>query len=287
MTARGPDHSSAEAEAYLLRLRKLTEHVDPLAGSESADEIRVAAASLERLRSVDVDSLSDWVADHPKDIYTLGLSVGLSQEKLKNLLKAAFDTSSWAKVGREQPRAVVEWLDREFGLLDALQAQAGRAYSWGDVLVARGTSRQTASRAGVAGRLIEDAVEAVVTGFGLPYAMRGRFLGRNGDTGPADLAIPNFTNAVITVACKGFDSTGSKLTAAVTEVQDMAQVRYAHQYVFAVVDGIGWRSRQGDFRRLYALLEASRIDGLYTLSDLHAFRDDLWDAAVRVKLLSP
>ena len=112
-----------------------------------------------------------------------------------------------------------------------------------DVLAARGTSRQVASSAGIAGRLIEDKVESIVRDLGLPYQMRGRFLGRNGNTGPADLAIPDFENALITVACKGFDSTGSKLTAAVTEVVAMADVAYSHQYVFAVVDGIGWLGR--------------------------------------------
>ena len=42
------------------------------------------------------------------------------------------------------------------------------------------------------------------------------------------------------VPCKQLlDSTGSKLTAAVTEVQQMAEVRFADQYVFGIVDGIG------------------------------------------------
>ena len=133
--------------------------------------------------------------------------------------------------------------------------------------------------------LIEDAVEQVVRDLGLPYAMRGRFVGRNGDTGPADLAAPDFEHALVAVACKGFDSTGSKLTAAVSEVTEMANVSFAHQYVLAVVDGIGWLSRQGDFRRMHGLLDDHRIDGLYALADLERFRDDLRAAAVRHGLL--
>ena len=78
---------------------------------------------------------------------------------------------------------------------------------------------------------------------------------------------------------------GSKLTAAVTEVTEMANVRYAHQYVLAVVDGIGWLNRLGDFRRMYALAESRRIDGLYALADLDRFRDDLEQAARRHGLL--
>lgn len=121
------------------------------------------------------------------------------------------------------------------------------------------------------GRLIEDQVEAIVNGLGLPYQMRGRFVGVNGRTGPADLAIPNFTDCVIAVGCKGFDSTGSKLTAAVSEITEMVDVHRPHQYLMAVVDGIGWLGRMGDFRRMWDHYEQRRIEGLYTLRDLDQF----------------
>jgi len=177
-------------------------------------------------------------------------------------------------------------MDGEFNLLASLEAQRARPYSFGDVLAARGTSRQTASSAGVAGRLIEDQVEAIVQGLDLPYEMRGRFVGVNGRTGPADLAIPNFTECVIAVGCKGFDSTGSKLTAAVSEITEMVDVHRPHQYLMAVVDGIGWLGRMGDFRRMWEHYEHRRIEGLYTLSDLDLFRSDLQDAARRARLLN-
>lgn len=273
-------------EGYLGRLRRLTEHVDPMAASPEADAIREAGASLDRLPEVSEELLVEWVAVHPEAVNALGLAVGLSQEKLKNLLKVRFGSSSWARVAKGDPHGLVAWLEEEFGLLAALDQQRQRTYTFGDVLAARGTSRQTATSAGVAGRSIEDAVEQIVQDLGLPYAMRGRFVGRNGETGPADLAVPDFENAVVAVACKGFDSTGSKLTAAVTEVTEMANVRYAHQYVLAVVDGIGWLNRLGDFRRMYALAETRRIDGLYALADLDRFRADLEQAVRRHGLLA-
>jgi len=279
------DDETAGLEDYLGRLRRLTEHVDPMAASPDADAIREAGTSLDRLPEVSEELLVEWVAVHPESVNALGLAVGLSQEKLKNLLKVRFGSSSWARVAKGDPHGLVAWLVGEFDLLAALEQQRNRTYTFGDVLAARGTSRQTATSAGVAGRSIEDAVEQIVLELGLPYAMRGRFVGRNGETGPADLAVPDFENAVVAVACKGFDSTGSKLTAAVTEVTEMANVRYAHQYVLAVVDGIGWLNRLGDFRRMYALAESRRIDGLYALADLDRFRDDLEQAARRHGLL--
>lgn len=281
-----PRHDEAAGlEEYLGRLRRLTEHVDPTAASPEADAIRAAGASLDRLPEVTEEILVEWVTVHPEAVNALGLAVGLSQEKLKNLLKVRFGSSSWARVAKGDPHGLVAWLVEEFALVAALEQQRNRTYTFGDVLAARGTSRQTATSAGVAGRSIEDAVEQIVQDLGLPYAMRGRFVGRNGETGPADLAVPDFENAVVAVACKGFDSTGSKLTAAVTEVTEMANVRYAHQYVLAVVDGIGWLNRLGDFRRMYALAESRRIDGLYALADLDRFRDDLEQAARRHGLL--
>jgi hypothetical protein len=279
------DVEGAGLEEYLGRLRRLTEHVAPTAASPEADAIREAGASLDRLPEVSEEILVEWVTVHPEAVNALGLAVGLSQEKLKNLLKVRFGSSSWARVSKGDPHGLVAWLVEEFDLVAALEQQRNRAYTFGDVLAARGTSRQTATSAGVAGRSIEDAVEQIVQDLGLPYAMRGRFVGRNGETGPADLAVPGFDNAVVAVACKGFDSTGSKLTAAVTEVTEMANVRYAHQYVLAVVDGIGWLNRLGDFRRMYALAESRRIDGLYALADLDRFRGDLEQAARRHGLL--
>ncbi len=172
-------------------------------------------------------------------------------------------------------------MDSEFDLVASVKTQRYRRYSFGDLLAARGTSRQTAGRANVAGKLIEDSVEAIVRDLGLPYMMRGRFAGTNGRTGPADLAVPDFDNCVIAVGCKGFDSTGSKLTAAVNEITEMVDVHLPSQYPLAVVDGIGWLNRKGDLRRMYDHLQSRRIDGLYTLADLPTFKTDLQAAARR------
>lgn len=276
---------SHELTAYTHRLRRLTTHLDPMAGNRNAIEIRAMADSIDKLPKIDFASIVKWVTRNPRGLYTLALAVGLSQEKLKNLLRAQFDTASWTKAVSEDAVAVVAWMDGEFNLIASLNEQRGRAYSFGDVLAARGTSRQTAGQAGVAGRLIEDRVESIVRGLGLPYKMRGRFLGVNGRTGPADIAIPDFTNCVIAIGCKGFDSTGSKLTAAVSEITEMVDVHRPHQYIMAVVDGIGWLGRMGDFRRMYQHYEERRIEGLYTLSDLDQLTIDLEDAARRARLL--
>jgi hypothetical protein len=89
----------------------------------------------------------------------------------------------------------------------------------------------------------------------------------------------------IIVAAKGFNSTGSKLTDAVTEIERMAEVRTPTQYVFAAIDGIGWKSRQADLRRIHRLWVDRRIDGMFALTTLDQFRVELEGAARRLGLL--
>ena len=140
---------------------------------------------------------------------------------------------------------------------------------FGDLLVARAGTRRTATVAGATGRRVEDEIEAVARELGLQYETRTRFQGRNGQTAPCDLAIPAGGKAErIVVAAKGFDSTGSKLTDAVREVEEMAEKRLPVQYVMAAVDGIGWKNRVNDLRRIHQLRVNNQTDGLYTLTSL-------------------
>ncbi|MEV5425856.1 hypothetical protein AB0K85_24260 [Streptomyces cellulosae] len=167
-----------------------------------------------------------------------------------------------------------------------IEVQRHKVYDFGDLLVARSGTRQTATRAGASGRRVEDEIEAVVADLGLPYQVRTRFSGRGSSTAPCDLAIPNGGEAAIAVAAKGFDSTGSKLTDAVREIEEMATVRLPSQYVLAVIDGIGWKSRQSDLRRIYELWRTRQIDGMFTLASLDSFRSHIEEAA-RIRRLIP
>jgi hypothetical protein len=270
---------------YVASLGRLTFHVDPNEATPSSDVIHEAADSLAALATVDRESLTDWAATHPRNADVLGLAVGVGLEKLKMALKHAFDSSGYYTLARDRPAELIAWLDDEYDLVRQIEAQRSRQFSFGDVLVARAGSRVTASRAGQAGRSLEDSIEAIAKDLGLSYELRTRFVGRNGQTGPCDLVMPSGQNAGIVVAAKVFDSTGSKLTAAYEEIKAMAEVRQPRQYVMAVVDGIGWKSRMADLTRIYQLWESQAIDGMYTLATLDRFRDDLAAAARRQGLI--
>jgi hypothetical protein len=46
-----------------------------------------------------------------------------------------------------------------------------------------------------------------------------------------------------------------------------------------VPDGIGWKNRQSDLRRIYQIGERRQIDGMYTLAMLDSFESDVRQAA--------
>jgi hypothetical protein len=270
---------------YLRSIAPLTAvAIQPDAVEEHA-VIREAADALVALDASERSVLAELVRTHPRWVPILGLVVGLSQERLKNVLRHHFDTSGWINLARDRSEDLIGMLDAQYALVAKLEAQRKQTYGFADVLVARAGSRASAGAAVRRGRGVEDLIEAGANGLGLACEVRTRFTGRNGETGPCDLAKPAGGEAAqIVCAAKGFDSTGSKLSDAVREIVEMAEFRLPTQFVFAVVDGIGWKSRRADLRRIHELWSAKRIDGLYTVAMLDRFIADLDGAARRLDL---
>ncbi|WP_301149879.1 DpnII family type II restriction endonuclease [Mycobacterium simiae] len=266
-------------EQYLDALGAITPHVDPTTTTPQTQAIRAAVDSLQTITPVTGRALAQWAHEHPRWAYVLGLVVGLSQEKLLMALKDGLGTSGAITLARDRSEELITFLDDRFDVIEMVNKQADQEYGLADVLIARAGPRVTATRATAAGRSIEDMIEDIAKDLGLSYSTRTRFVGRGDQTGPADLVIPDSAHAVIMVAAKGFDSTGSKLTAAYEEIAKMAAVRKPTQFVMAVVDGIGWKSRKADLRRIHDLWTTNDIDGLYTVSTLGQFRADLQNAA--------
>lgn len=273
-------------DEYVSSLSQLSASFDPTVLTADGAEIRVIAEALNRIEEIDRASLAAFIREQPASVPVFGLAVGLTQEKLKNVLKHHLGTSAWAGLAQVRPDELVAVLDEHYDVVRLVAAQRGEQYDFGDILIARAGTRRTAASAGATGRRVEDEIEAVARSLGLPYRTRTRFEGRGGQTAPCDLAIPaDGRDARIVVAAKGFDSTGSKLSDAVREIEEMAEHRLPSQYVMAVVDGIGWKSRGRDLRRIYDLEATNRIDGLYTLAGLARFRTDLEEAARRLGLV--
>lgn len=271
---------------------ELLQRLGPIAAAMPTDGngfdamVDEVARTLAQLPTVTREILAAVVRQHGDWVPVFALCVGLTQEQLKNQLRHRFGTSGWTSLARRSPDDLIAFLDERFGLVQAVEEQREHTWSFGEVLKERlRWSRRQGVRSTVRGRVLEDMVENVLRRLQLPYVMRTTFEGRGQQTAPCDFAIPEGgPGAKIVGAAKGFDSTGSKLTDAVREVEQMAQVRSPLQFIFAVVDGIGWLNRQADLRRLWVLLSRHEIDGLYTLSMLEQFEVDLTRAAKRVGL---
>jgi hypothetical protein len=273
-------------DEYIASLTNLAVPTDPTVVTPEGAVIGAAADALAALGQITRTSLAELIREHPEYVPALGYAVGLSREGLKNALKHHVDTSGWVKLAQENPQDIISMLDDEYDLVRLVETQRHRDYEFGDVLIARAGTRATATAAGRRGRRVEDEIEQVVHDLGLPCEMRTRFVGRANEDAPADLAIPaGGASAQIVVAAKAFNSTGSKLTDSVGEVEAMARVRRPTQFVMAAFDGIGWKNRRSDLQRLYDLWADGSIDGMYTLSTLDRFRIDIEAAARRLGLL--
>lgn len=273
-------------EEFLAGLQNIRDHdkrgAEPLLGDAKA-----AADALVGLPKVDRESLAQLVRMNPEWVPLLGSCINLSKEQLKSQLRHHAGCAGWISLARREPEKLIAVLDSHFGLVSAIAEQRNRPWGFADVLAERVRWSQRIAAGSVdRGRRLEDVAEGVLRELNLTYEMRTRFVGLGGQVGSCDLAIPaGMKAAQIVCAVKGFDSTGSKLTDALREIKHMADVRLPQQYVYAFVDGIGWNRRQSDLRGIYELFAAKRIDGLYSLARLDAFRSDLRTAAYRLNLL--
>lgn len=244
-----------------------------------------ATASISSLATIDRSNLAELIASEPEFLPVLAAVAGLSQERFKTWLQSNFGTAGWITLGRQRPADLVELMDEQFELVVLLVEQSRREWTWADVLARGMSSRQRAGSAIAQGRALEDEVEAVIRALDLEFKARTRFEGTGGSTAPADFAIPaGGSAALITVAVKGFESTGSKLTDAMREIEEMAKVRKPAQYIFAIVDGNGWHRRMNDLRSIHALWARNEIDGLYNRASLSDFDSALQLAARRLGL---
>jgi hypothetical protein len=258
----------------------------PVVADPALLELCVATtASLAALDQIDQAGVAEMIESDPDSARVLATVVGLSQERFKGWLTSRFGTAGWKKLGKARANELVAAMNDDYDLLNLLIEHSTREWTWADVL-ARGMA--PTHRAGSAvrqGRDLEDQVEDVIKKVGLSFSARTSFQGRSDEVAPSDFAVPTGGRATeIAVAVKGFDSTGSKLTDARREIEEMAKIRTPRQYIFVIVDGQGWIRRQTDLRRIHDLWVGREIDGLFNQGSLGDFESSLRDAAKRLGL---
>lgn len=258
----------------------------PVAADPEALELcQRATERIHSARPLDVTRLAAVLETDPGIAPVLAAAAGLSQERFRSWLSTHFGTGGWRTLSRTRATDLASLLESELGLLTVLEAEADRHWTWADVLARTMSSRQRATSAVRQGRHLEDQVEAAIRSVGLPFVPRTRFQGRQGSSSPVDFAVPaGGSNTQIAIGVKGFDSTGSKLTDARREIEEMAKVRLPRQYIYAVVDGQGWIRRQSDLLSIHQLWVDREIDGLYNQSSMGELTLSLAEAGERLGL---
>ena len=228
---------------------------------------------VKRLLDQDFDTASTLIRlfmDQSKDEFTIAL-------------KEAFEDSP-ARIGvginryRCDKDAYVKQLVH-MGLLDRMTTAVNRPLIWSDVLVERlKGGRGSAIKGQSRGRGLEDFVETILRSvFEVDkIGVRGSFVGAKGTgNAKADFAIPSMDDPVILIETKAYGATGSKQSDVLGDVAKILEEKRHDTIFMLVTDGVTWKERANDLRKLIRLQNEGKIQRIYTKSMAAELRDDL------------
>jgi hypothetical protein len=223
----------------------------------------------------DIEALLD--ANFDEGILICRLFLGLSKDQFTARFHAARGS---AGIGVKSYRAdcvgFLSGLER-IGILEAMSDEANRKPHWSDVLVERLRSGRGSAISGQRrGRDVEDFAEQIIQKvFGENYEVRCTFSGPHGTTAKCDFAIPSKTAARILIESKGYGATGSKMTDILGDIHTIIGAKRADTALLLFTDGLTWKERQSDLRKLVELQNNGDITRIYTYAMADQFERDL------------
>ncbi len=172
------------------------------------------------------------------------------------------------------------------GLLEAMTKETNRKTHWSDALVERLRSGRGSAISGQRrGRGVEDFVENIVRKvFGENYQARCTFKGPRGQEAKCDFAIPSKKSARILIEAKGYGATGSKMTDILGDVRAIINAKRPDTALLFFTDGLTWKQRQSDLRKLIAMQNDGDIARIYTYAMADQLRSDLEQLKSECKL---
>jgi hypothetical protein len=247
-----------------------------------------AEAVMSQLRKLPIDTRTTKAhviemlsSDFRVGTTVLRLVLEMSRDEWDRDIPALFDGTGAGKVTqfRADPEAYVETLDERLDLLNRLNHEIHRPLHWHDRLVGLFQGGWGSARKGqLRGLGLEDFVESIAKEVFNPeqIAMRCSFVGADGRTrAKADLAIPSAQDPRIVIEVKAFGATGSKQSNVLGDASEIIAAK-RHDTVFLIVtDGITWRKRAKDLRRLIEFQNVGKIYRIYTKKMADELRSDL------------
>ena len=205
------------------------------------------------------------------------LFLGLSADQFRGQLAEILGKSgSGITRYRKDRTAFMEGL-LSLGLLEAMTAEVNRVPLWSDVLIERLRSGRGSAISGQKrGRGVEDFAEDVVRRvFGEAFELRCTFVGARSETAKCDIAIPSKADPRIVVEAKGYGATGSKQSDVLGDIRDIVRAKRADTAFLFFTDGVTWKQRQSDLRKIVEYQNNGDVTRIYTYAMAEQFEADL------------
>jgi hypothetical protein len=247
----------------------------------------VAEAIMVRIRSVEIKpeySREDIAAlvearsgrEFEVSRFCVGLFLGFSKDKLEVELKERLGEGGTGIKRYQKNREKFLDVLEEMGLRDAMTAVVNAKPVWSDILKERLRYGRGSAVTGLRrGRELEDWAEEIVEEvFGENYEVRCTFQGPR-QPAKCDFAIPEKLQPHILIECKGYGATGSKMTDIIGDLDAIIEAKRPDTNLLFVTDGLTWKARQNDLRKIVQRQNDGRITRIYTKQMREQFVDDL------------
>lgn len=210
-------------------------------------------------------------------LFCVGLFLGFSKDRLTVELKDRLGSGGTGIKRYQKDREFYLDVLEELGLRDAMTATINRNPVWSDILKERLRSgRGSAIQGQQRGRQLEDFAEEVITEvFGSSgYQSRCTFTGARGPA-KCDFAIPNKAEPSILIEVKAYGATGSKMSDIIGDLDAIIGAKRHDTSLLFITDGLTWKARQSDLRKIIDRQSDGRINRIYTKQMRDPFKTDL------------
>lgn len=262
-------------------LDEVVESLSPLAVDWMDD---VATAAIAKLGTIHVkDSYgADDARELLKDDFEQGLLccrlfLALSKDAMEAELRREIGAGGiGVKRYEADPAAFIAALQR-LGLFDQMAAVVNHKPIWSDILVERLRSGRGSAIQGIRrGRGLEDFAEEIVKKvLGSSYEARCTFVGADEKRAKCDFAIPDRNRPRIIVEVKGYGATGSKMTDIIGDLDAIIDAKRHDTALLFLTDGITWKARLSDLRKIVARQNQGKITRIYTTKMAAQLKEDL------------
>lgn len=205
------------------------------------------------------------------------LFLGLSDDTMSGELRRLLGTGGIGVTRYKKDRArFLDVLD-DLGVPQAMTVTINRKPVWSDILIERLRSGRGSAISGQKrGRGLEDFAEAMVRDvFGSNYETRCTFAGADGKSAKCDVAVPDRARPRIVIEVKGYGATGSKMSDIIGDLDAIIDAMRRDTYLLFVTDGMTWKDRLSDLKKIVDRQNQGKIARIYTTSMRDEFREDL------------